>query len=44
MARGLIEDVLTLFIIFINYFLGLFHRQKNQGTEEEQESVIFEPG
>jgi len=24
-------------------FLGLFHRQKNHGTEEEQERVMLEP-
>lgn len=33
----------VLIIIFTNHFLGLFHRQKNHGTEEEQERVMLEP-
>jgi len=36
------KDVL-IYYFHKNNFLGLFHKQKNQGTEEEQDRVMLDP-
>ena len=36
------KDVL-IYYFHKNNFLGLFHKQKNQGTDEEQDRVMLDP-